>query len=184
VKLPILFLGGVAAWVCVAAADDNPIFPPPQSTPKFKEVEVTVAHEPTVTPLEVERRLRWRAEKELTARKEPNFKLGANGLRVEIKFIHLVEPKLPVPQVWRPVPGPGGTRVMMPQTPPMPVPPIGEARLLLTFKESDGTKLSQFDIVQPVPFRMQWDEEEGYIAITARIVAEYARHYFLDKPAK
>jgi hypothetical protein len=73
---------------------------------------------------------------------------------------------------------------MMPQTPPIPMPPIGEARILLTFSETDGTKLSEFDIVQPVPLRMDLDEENGYIGMTAKIAAEYARHYFLDKPAK
>ncbi|MCX6910123.1 MAG: hypothetical protein NTY01_19060 [Verrucomicrobia bacterium] len=183
-KTAMLVLGGLVALAGVAVAGDKPIFPPPQSTPKFKEVEVVVAHEPTVTPLAVERRLRFRTEMELTARKEPNFKPGRNGLRVNIKFIHFVEPKLPIPQTWRAVPGPGGTRVMMPQTPPMPMPPIGEARILLTFSEADGTKLSQFDVVQPVPLRMELDEEEGYITTTARIAAEYARYYFLDRPAK
>ncbi|MCX6901561.1 MAG: hypothetical protein NT105_23020 [Verrucomicrobia bacterium] len=183
-RTAILILSGMAALAAVVMASDKPIFPPPQTAPKFKEVEVNVAHEPTVTPLEVERRLRWRAERELCSRKEPSFKSGRNGLHVDIKFIHFIEPKLPIPQTWRAVPGPGGTRVMMPQTPPMPTPPIGEARILLTFSEADGTRLSQFDIVQPVPLRMDLDEENGYIGATAKIAAEYARYYFLEKPAK
>lgn len=175
-------LVGVAS--VVVGGDDKPIFPPPQSAPKFKEVEVRVAHEPTVTPLQVESRLRWLTERELASRKEPRFKLGKNGLVIDIKFIHFIEPKLPIPQTWRPVPGPNGTRVMLPQTPQTPMPPIGEARILLTFSEADGTKLSQFDIVRPVPLRMELDEENGYIADTARIAAEYARYYFHDKPAR
>lgn len=178
----------LALAACLAgvgmAAEKQTIFPPPQSVPKFKEAEVAVAHDPTVVPLEVERRLRWCAERELSSRQKPGFKLGKNGLHVGIKFIHFIEPKLPIPQTWRAVPGPGGTRVMMPQTPAIPVPPVGEARILLTFTEPDGTKLSEFDIVQPVPVRDKWDGDDAYIAVTAKIVAEYARDYFLDKPAK
>jgi hypothetical protein len=184
-KAAILVLGALAAWADLAvAAEKQPIFPPPQSAPKFKQVEVAVAYDPTVVPLEVERRLRWRTERELASRQEPNFELGKNGLRLDIKFIHFIEPKLPIPQVWRSVPGPGGTRVMLPQTPPIPVPPIGEARILLTFSQPDGTKLSEFDLAQPVPLRDKWDGEDAYLAVTAKIAAEYARHYFLDKPAK
>ncbi|MFZ2639960.1 MAG: hypothetical protein WA117_03150 [Verrucomicrobiia bacterium] len=178
----------LSSWVglatVVTAADDKPIFPAPQSAPKFKEVVVNVAHEPTVTPLGVESRLRWCTERELCSRNEPGFKLGKDGLHVDIRFIHFIEPQLPIPQTWRAVPGPGGTRVMMPQTPPIPVPPVGEARILLTFSEADGTRLSQFDIVQPVPLRMDVNEEHGYIGNTAKIAAEYARYYFLEKPAK
>lgn len=184
-KLPILILSGLAGLAAAVMADDKPVFPPPQSAPKFKEVQVVVTYDPTVVPLDIERRLRWRTERELASRKEPNFKLGKNGLCVNIKFIHFIEPQLPFPQVWRAVPGgPPGTRVMMPQMPQIPIPPVGEARILLTFSETDGTKLSEFDIVQPVPLRMDLDEENGYIGMTAKIVAEYARHYFLDKPAK
>lgn len=180
----ILILSCLAGLAAVVMAGDKPIFPAPKSAPKFNEVEVVVVYNPTVVPLEVERRLRWRTEQELASRQEPNFKIGKDGLHVGIKFIHFIEPQLPIPQIWRAVPGPGNTRVMMPQTPPMPVPPIGEARILLTFSEADGTKLSEFDIVQPVPVWDRWDGENDYIAVTAKITAEYARYYFLDKPAK
>ena len=184
-KAVMLLLGGLAALVSVAvAADKPPVFPPPQSAPKFKEVEVAVAYDPTVVPLEVERRLRWFTERELASRQAPNFKLGKDGLHLDIKFIHFIEPKLPIPQIWRAVPGPAGTRVMMPQTPPIPVPPVGEARILLTFRQPDGTKLSEFDLAQPVPMRDKWDGENAFLALTAKIAAEYARYYFLDKPAK
>ncbi|MBI5684697.1 MAG: hypothetical protein HZC54_06425 [Verrucomicrobia bacterium] len=184
-KAAILILSSLAGLASVVMAGDKPpIFPPPQSAPKFKQVEVVVAPDPTVVPLEVERRLRWRTERELVSRQEPNFELGKNGLHLDIKFLHFIEPKLPIPQIWRAVPGPGGTRVMMPQTPAMPMPPVGEARILLTFSQPDGTKLSEFDLAQPVPVRDRWDGENAYIAVTAKIAAEYARYYFLDKPAK
>lgn len=180
-KAALLILSFLAG---VVLAEEKPVFPAPQAAPKFKEVEVAVVHDPTVLPLEVERRVRWRTERELASRQEPNFQLGKNGLHLDIKFIHFIEPKLPIPQIWRTVPGPAGTRVMMPQTPPIPMPPVGEARILLTFSEADGTKLSEFDLVQPVPVRDKWDRETAYIAMTAKIAAEYARYYFLDKPAK
>ena len=183
-RIAILILSVLAGWAGFASADEKAVFPPPQSTPKFKEVEVTIARDPTVIPLEIERQLRWRTERELASRKEPNFKLGKNGLLVDIKFIHFIEPKLPIPETWRPVPGPNGSRTMLPQTPPMPMPPIGEARILITFSETNGTKLSQFDIVRPVPLRTDLDQEHGYIADTAKIISAYARRYFLDKPAR
>ena len=178
-------LVGVA--MAFAAEDPKPIFPEPKSAPKFKEVEVRVAHEPTLTPLQAESLLQWRTERELVSRREPNFKSGKNGLIVGIRFLSYIEPRdpMPYPRGIQTVPNArNGTMMIGPEMQPPSAPPIGQARLMITFSTADGTVLSQFDIAQPVKSWKRVDDEDNYVVNTARIAAAYARYYFLEKPAK
>ena len=91
---------------------------------------------------------------------------------------------MPYPRATQTVPnGRGGSMIIGPEMQPPSAPPIGEARMMITFSGPDGTVLSQFDIAQPVKSRRRVDDEDNYIANTARIAAAYARYYFLEKPA-
>lgn len=183
----MLLVWSVLLAVVAAAGDAKPIFPAPKSTPKFTEVEVRVAHEPTLTPLQAESFLQWRTERELVSRKAPNFKAGKNGLIIGIRFLTYIEPKdpMPFPRAIQTVPNArGGTMMIGPEAQPPAAPPIGEARLLITYSSADGTVLSQFDIAQPVKSWKRVDDEDNYVVNTARIAAAYARYYFLEKPAE
>ncbi len=187
-RMTLIWSGLLGVALFATAADDRkPIFPAPKSTPKFKEVEVRVAHEPTLTPLQAESLLQWRTERELVSRKEPNFKVGKKGLVISIKFLTFIAPQepMPRPRPMQTVPNArGGQMSLGLEAQPMPVPPLGEARILITFSEADGTVLSQFDIAQPVKSWKRMDDEDNYVVNTARIAAAYARYYFLEKPDK
>lgn len=182
-RLAMLGLIGSACWA--AAYDDKPIYPPPQTVQKFSEVEVRAVKNPAWSPLEVESRLRWRTERELTARDEPNFRLGKKGLVIELKFHHYQEPKKPWPprRVPHNVPNPKGGKpiVIMPEAEPMPTPLVGVARIQFTFLTADGTQLAQYEFVDSVQERKEWGLDDGFIPKAARLAAHYARYYFLDK---
>ncbi|MCX7826889.1 MAG: hypothetical protein N2689_15225, partial [Verrucomicrobiae bacterium] len=166
---------------------DKPVYPPPRATLKFAEARVSVEHDPTVLPLEVESRVRWRTERELE-RAKPGFTLGQRGLLIHVKFLHFIEPQRPFParRVPRVVPAPKGRGQIYigPEAEMQPIPPMGQARIQLTFSAPDGTQLAQFDFLQPVPVRDQIDDELGYIAQTAKIASHYARHYFFEEKPK
>jgi hypothetical protein len=184
-----LSLGSVVCLTGVArGAEDKPIYPPPKAILKFAEAQVSVEHNPTVVPLEVESRIRWRTERELE-RAKPGFAPGKNGLLIHIKFLQFIEPQRPFParRAPRAVPAPKGRGQIYigPEAEMQPIPPLGQARIQLTFSAPDGTQLAQFDFLQPVPVRDQLDDDLGYIAQTARIATYYARYYFFEgKPKK
>ena len=184
-RTAVLVLCGMAGLAGIARSDDDkPIYPPPKSMPKFTEVQVRMEHDPTVVPLEVESRIRWWTEREL-ARAKPTFATGRNGLAINIKFLHFIEPQQPFPSGRVPHGAPGPSRrgqvYIGPEAEMQPIPPLGQARIQLTFTAPDGTQLAQFDFVEPVPLRHQLDNETGYIAHTAKIATHYARHYFLGE---
>jgi len=183
-----LTLCGMACLAGAArGAEDKPIYPPPKTILKFAEAQVSVEHDPTVVPLEVESRIRWWTERELE-RAKPGFTLGKHGLLIHIKFLHFIQPQPPFParRVPRAVPGPGkGGRVFIgPEAEMQPIPPLGQARIQLTFSAPDGTQLARFDFLQPVPEEYKLDNELGYIAQTAQIATHYARHYFFEGKPK
>ncbi|MBI5396254.1 MAG: hypothetical protein HZA91_13240 [Verrucomicrobia bacterium] len=183
--LAMLLLAGSAGWA--AAAEDKPMYPAPKTIQKFSDVEVRAVPNPTWSPLEVESRLRWRTERELTARDEPNFKLGKTGLVIEVKFLLYEEPKAPWPprRVPRSIPNPkgGGSILIGPEAEPMPVPLLGVARIQFSFLAPDGTQLAQYEFVDSVRERKEWVNDDGFIPKAARLAAHYARYYFLD-PAR
>jgi len=181
----MLGLVGSVCWV--AANDDKPIYPPPQTVRKFSEVEVRAVRNPAESPLEVESRLRWRTERELTARDEPNFRLGGNGLVIELKFLHYEEPKRPWPprRVPHNVPNPKGGKPLLvtPEAEPVPTPLVGVARIQFSFLAADGTLLARYEFVDSVQERKEWGLDDGFIPKAARLAAHYARYYFLDRAA-
>lgn len=172
--------------VCtVAAGDEKPIYPPPETVRKFIEVQVRALPNPTWSPLEVESRLRWRTERELTARDEPNFKPGKNGLVVEVKFLLYQEPKRPWPPARVPHnisnPKGGPPIVVMPEAEPVPAPLVGVTRIQFSFLTADGARLARYEFVDSVRERKEWSADDGFIPKAARLAAHYARYYFLDK---
>jgi len=183
--LTLCGIGGLAGEG--RGAEDKPIYPPPKSIVKFGETRVFVEHDPTVVPLGVESRIRWRTERELE-RAKPGFALGKNGLAINIKFLHFIQPQPPFParRVPRTMPGPGkgGQIYIGPEAEMQPIPPLGQARIQLTFSAPDGTQLAQFDFLEPVPVEYKLDDELGYIAKTAKIASYYARYYFFDGKPK
>lgn len=183
IPLASLCLIGFACWA--PAEDQTPLYPAPKTIQKFSEVQVRAVPNPTWSPLEVESRLRWRTERELTARDEPNFKLGKNGLVVEIKFLIYEELKTPWPprRVPHNVRNPkGGPPILIgPEADSMPVPALGVARIHFTFLTADGSQLAQYEFVDSVQPRREWTSDDYFIPKAARLAAHYARYYFLDK---
>ncbi len=178
----LLALLSPVTWA--AAADDKPIYPAPQTVQKFSGVEVRAVPNPTWSPLEVESRMRWRTEREMTARDEPNFEIGKKGLVVEIKFLIYEEPKAPWPprRVPHTIPNPRGGRPLLigPEAEPRPVPPLGAVKVQFSFLAPDGTQLARYEYVDSVGERRTWTED-SFIPRAARLAAHYARYYFLDK---
>ena len=183
IPLALLCLIGFACWA--PAEDQTPLYPPPKTIKTFSEIQVRAMPNPTWSPLEVESRLRWRTERELTARDEPNFKLGKNGLVVEVKFLIYEEPKAPWPPQRVPYSVPrskGGSSILTgPEADPLPVPALGVARIDFTFLTADGSRLAQYEFVDSVRQRKEWGNDDGFIPKAARLAAHYARYYFLDK---
>ncbi len=185
----MLLVTCLIGWASVAAAqaaDDKPIFDPPKSAPKFIEVQVDVERNPTWSPLYAETRLRWWLTRELTAREGVNFTLGPKGLHVVAKFLFFEEPRetLPHRRVPQTVPNRrGGTVLIAPEADRTPIPPLGTARIQLSYFGPDGAKLSEHELALPVPPRAEWSDETAFIGKTARLAAHYAKYYFLGTGA-
>ena len=178
----------LASATMAIPAEKKPIFPPPKVPAKFHEFQVVAVRNPTISPLDVEQRTRWRIERELASWEEPKFPVGKNGLTIELKFLRFEEPQAPFPPRRRatliPSPKGQGSIPLPPEAEPVPIPPLGQAHIQLTFRSADGTLLSQFDFVDSVPERRKRDEESAFTARTGRIAANYARYYFLEANPK